>query len=227
MPIPIRVATLQDVPTLRELIPFSARELSKNYYTPAQVESAIRYIFGVDTQLVEDGTYYVAEAEGQIVGCGGWSRRKTMFGGDQMKDAQDPMLDPTQDAGRIRAFFIHPQWARRGIGRGIIEACEKAAQASGFCCMELVATMPGEPLYAAMGYAVTRRFDQSMADGTSFLLAHMQKQLPMAVTITQEPPDDPGPSGLVAELDASVAHLYPARSRHGYSVDKLLAETPG
>ena len=92
MEIPIRVATMADVPTLRDLIPLSARELSKNYYTPQQVESAITYIFGVDTQLIDDGTYYVAEADGQIVGCGGWSKRKTMFGGDQMKDAQDPML---------------------------------------------------------------------------------------------------------------------------------------
>lgn len=224
MPIPIRVATLQDVPTLRELIPLSARELSKNYYTPAQVESAIRYIFGVDTQLIADGTYYVAETEGRIVGCGGWSKRKTMFGGDQMKDAQDPLLDPTQDAGRVRAFFIHPQWARRGIGRGIIQACEDAAQAAGFCRMELVATMPGEPLYAAMGYAVTRRFDQPMTDGTTLSLAHMQKHLPLAVTIAQEPPDEPAAAGLIAELDALVAPLYPTRSRHGYSVDKLLAE---
>ena len=224
MPIPIRVATLQDVPTLREPDPPLRGELSKTYYTPAQVESAIRYIFGVDTQLIEDGTYYVAETEGRIVGCGGWSKRKTMFGGDQMKDAQDPLLDPAHDAGRIRAFFIHPQWARRGIGRGIIQACEDAAQAAGFCRMELVATMPGEPLYAALGYAVTRRFDQSMVDGTSLSLAHMQKQLPMSVTITQEPPDDPGPVGLIAELDALVAPLYPTRSRHGYSVDKLLAE---
>lgn len=177
MEITIRVATSNDIPVLKQLIPESARELSKNYYTAQQTESAIRYIFGVDTQLIADKTYYVAEAGGQIVGCGGWSKRKTMFGGDQMKAVQDPMLDPQVDAGRIRAFFIHPGWARKGIGRRIIQACEDAARADGFTRMELVATMPGEPLYAAMGYEVTRRFDQPMADGTTLPLAHMKKQL--------------------------------------------------
>lgn len=177
MEILIRVALMNDVPALKELIPKSARELSKDYYTPKQIDSAIKYIFGVDTQLISDKTYYVAEAEGQIVGCGGWSKRKTMFGGDQMKAEQDPMLDPTQDAGRIRAFFIHPQWARKGIGRRIIQACEDAAKADGFTRMELVSTMPGEPLYAAMGYEITNKFDQPMTDGTSLSLAHMKKQL--------------------------------------------------
>ena len=131
MEISIRVATMMDVPVLKELIPLSARELSKGYYTPKQAESAIRYIFGVDTQLVDDETYYVAESNGQIVGCGGWSKRKTMFGGDQMKEKADPLLDPKTEAGRIRAFFIHPSWARKGIGRRIIQACEDAAKACG------------------------------------------------------------------------------------------------
>ncbi len=173
----IRVAVTDDVPALKELIPQSARELSKSYYTPQQIESAIKYIFGVDTQLISDGTYYVAEAEGQIVGCGGWSKRKTMFGGDQMKAEQDPMLDPKEDAGRIRAFFIHPGWARQGIGRRIIQACEDAAIADGFTRMELVATLPGEPLYAAMGYEVTQRMDLPMKDGTTLPAAHMKKPL--------------------------------------------------
>ncbi|HAV78833.1 MAG TPA: GNAT family N-acetyltransferase, partial [Anaerolineae bacterium] len=132
MEIAIRVAVMEDVPVLKELIPLSARELSKGYYTSQQAESAIRYIFGVDTQLVEDRTYYVAEADGEVIGCGGWSKRKTLFGGDQMKDEADPLLDPNVDAGRIRAFFIHPSWARMGIGRRIIQACEDAARADGF-----------------------------------------------------------------------------------------------
>jgi len=177
MEISIRLAVMDDVPTLKKLIPESARALSQGYYTPQQIDSAIKYIFGVDTQLVEDKTYYVAEAEGQIVGCGGWSKRKTMFGGDQMKAESDPMLDPKEDAGRIRAFFIHPNWARKGIGRRIIQACEDAALADGFTRMELVATMPGEPLYAAMGYEATKRFDQPIQDGTTLPLAHMKKQL--------------------------------------------------
>lgn len=177
MEIAIRLATLADVPALQVLIPLSARELSRNYYTPEQTESAIKYIFGVDTQLLADQTYYLAEAEGQIVGCGGWSKRKTMFGGDQMKEQQDPLLDPKRDAGRIRAFFVHPNLARKGIGRRIIEACENAARAEGFTRMELVATLPGEPLYAAMGYQVTKRVEIPMADGTTLPAAHMQKEL--------------------------------------------------
>ncbi|MBI5580635.1 MAG: GNAT family N-acetyltransferase [Deltaproteobacteria bacterium] len=175
MEISIRLAVMDDVPALKELIPRSVRELSRGYYTPQQIESAIKYIFGVDTQVISDRTYYVAEAEGQVVGCGGWSKRKTMFGGDQMKAAQDPMLDPKKDAGRIRAFFIHPVWARKGIGRRIIQACEEAAIADGFTRMELVATLPGEPLYAAMGYEVTQRMDIPMRDGTTLAAAYMKK----------------------------------------------------
>lgn len=175
MDMTIRVAVMDDVPALQKLIPQSARALSKGYYTPEQIESAIHYIFGVDTQLICDRTYYVAEAAGQIVGCGGWSQRKTMFGGDQMKAEQDPMLDPTSEAGRLRAFFTHPEWGRKGIGRRLIQACEEAAKAAGFTRLELVATLPGEPLYAAMGYAVTERLDIRMGDGTTLPAAHMKK----------------------------------------------------
>lgn len=135
MEITIRVAVMDDVATLQELIPTSARELSRGFYTPDQAESAIKYIFGMDTQLISDKTYYVAEAAGHIVGCCGWSRRKTMFGGDQMKAEADPLLDPNEDAGRIRAFFVHPNWTRKGIGRHIIQACEEAAKADGFTHM--------------------------------------------------------------------------------------------
>jgi GNAT superfamily N-acetyltransferase len=175
MAITTRVAVMDDVPALQQLIPHSARELSKGYYTPRQIESAITYIFGVDTQLISDRTYYVAEAAGQMVGCGGWSKRKTMFGGDQMKGEQDPLLDPTVDAGRIRAFFTHPAWARQGIGRRIMQACEDAARAEGFTRLELVATLPGEPLYTAMGYAVTERIEILMSDGITLPAAHMKK----------------------------------------------------
>ena len=177
MEISIRVAVMNDVPTLKELIPLSARELSKGYYTSQQIESMIKYLIGVDTQLILDNTYYVAEAAGRIVGCGGWSKRKTLYGGDQMKSEEDPLLDPKQDAGRIRAFFIHPEWARKGIGRQIIETCEAAARANGFTRMELGATLPGEPLYAAMGYEVTDRFEIPADDGTKIPAAHMKKEL--------------------------------------------------
>lgn len=177
MEIIYRLAVREDVPTLRELIPLSARELSKNYYTPQQVESMIKYVIGVDTQLIADNTYYVAEAEGLIVGCGGWSKRKTLYGGDQSKEAQDPLLDPKHDAGHIRAFFVHPNWARRGIGRRIIKECERAAREDRFSVMELAATLPGEPLYAAMGYQAMDRFEIATPDGAAIPAVHMRKQL--------------------------------------------------
>lgn len=177
MEITVRVATIEDIPALKELIPLAARGLSQGYYTSEQIESAIKYIFGVDTQLIADGTYYVAETQDQIVGCGGWSKRKTLYGGDQMKAQEDPLLDPKVEAGRIRAFFIHPNWARKGIGRRLIEVCEQVAKAEGFTRMELGATLPGEPLYAALGYEVTERFDISMINGLKLPCAHMKKQL--------------------------------------------------
>jgi GNAT superfamily N-acetyltransferase len=118
----IRVATSADLPALSELIPLSVRGLSRGFYSDAQIESAIRHIFGPDTQLIADRTYFVAIVGGVVVGCGGWSRRRTLFGGDQMKTADDPLLDPNAEPARIRAFFVHPDWARRGIGGAILDA---------------------------------------------------------------------------------------------------------
>ena len=175
MSINIRQANHTDMPVLEQLIPESVRALSANYYTPQQIESAILYIFGVDTQLIADGTYFVAESEGQIVGCGGWSKRKTLFGGDQMKDVEDALLDPAVDAARIRAFFVHPDWARRGIGTRIIRACEEAAREAGFTRLELAATLPGEPLYRAVGYRAIERFDAPMPDGETLPIVRMAK----------------------------------------------------
>ena len=172
-----RLATIRDIPELKQLIPQAVRALSVGYYTGRQIESAIVHIFGVDSQLIADGTYYAAVAGDQIAGCGGWSKRKTLFGGDQMKTAEDDLLDPSVDAARIRAFFVHPDWVRQGIGRQIIELCEAAAQEAGFRTMELGATLPGEPLYAALGYRVTRRFDIPLADGEVLPAAHMEKAL--------------------------------------------------
>src|SRR5215218_6448510 len=117
----LRPATEQDVPTLRHLIPASARALSEGYYIEQQIASAIVHVFGVDSQLIADGTYYVVTDNDRVVGCGGWSKRRTLFGGDQMKGDADDVLDPAQDAAKIRAFFVHPSWARKGIGRMIIQ----------------------------------------------------------------------------------------------------------
>ena len=171
-----RVARSGEVAELTALINQSVRQLSAGYYTPAQVESALRYVFGVDTQLILDGTYYVAEIEGQVVGCGGWSRRATRYGGDQRKTAADPLLDPRRDAARIRAFFVHPAWARRGVGRAIMGVCEAAARQAGFRRLELAATLPGEPLYTSLGYTVGERLAPLLPDGQTLPIAHMYKQ---------------------------------------------------
>jgi GNAT superfamily N-acetyltransferase len=134
----IRNATLADVPGLRELIEASVRGLQAQHYSPAQIEGALQSVYGVDSQLIADGTYFVAEdaepqsgtsiVETRIVGCGGWSKRRTLYGGDQYAGREDLLLDPTRDPAKIRAFFVHPQWARRGIGGLILEACENAAR---------------------------------------------------------------------------------------------------
>jgi GNAT superfamily N-acetyltransferase len=176
MPVLIRLSTVEDIPTLKALIPESVRALSEGYYTPRQIESALVHIFGVDSQLIADGTYYSAVDGDQIVGCGGWSKRKTLFGGDQMK-TEDNLLDPVHDPARIRAFFVHPAWTRQGIGRRIIEQCEQAAYGQGFRRMELAATLPGEPLYAALGYVITRRGEAPMPDGEVLPIAYMAKSL--------------------------------------------------
>ena len=177
MALVVRLATERDIPSLTRLIPESVRSLSVGYYTERQIESSLGYVFGVDSQLIADGTYYVAVAGEQIVGCGGWSKRQTLYGSDQMKEEADPLLDPARDAARIRAFFVHPEWTRRGIGRRIIEECEAAARREGFRRMELGSTLPGEPLYAAMGYTVTDRFEIPLPDGESLPAAHMAKSL--------------------------------------------------
>ena len=174
----LRLADHSDVSALQQLIPLSVRELSREVYTTDQIESAIVHIFGVDTQLIDDQTYFVVEASGVMVGCGGWSKRKTLFGGDQTKATTvDSLLDPAIDAARIRAFFVHPDWKRQGIGRLIITACESAAIQAGFRRFELVATLPGEPLYVAMGYCVTNRFEIPMPDGNSLPASRMIKEL--------------------------------------------------
>ena len=174
----IRLATLAETDALNTLVTRAVRELSTGYYTPAQIDSALRYMFGIDTQLIHDGTYYVAEVDGQLAGCGGWSRRRTLYGGDQSKAAADPLLDPGREAGRIRAFFVHPLFARRGVGRAILVACEAAAQQAGFRQLELAATLPGEPLYQALGYVPVERTSIPFPDGQSLPIVRMHKLLP-------------------------------------------------
>ncbi|MDH5311281.1 MAG: GNAT family N-acetyltransferase [Gammaproteobacteria bacterium] len=126
-------------------------ELQKMFLDERQIESS-RLIMGLDTQLIDDGTYFVIESDGKLAGCGGWSRRETMYGGDQTPGRSPALLDPARDAARIRAMYTHPEHTRKGVGRLIIELCEAAARAEGFTRMELVATLSGEPLYRACGF---------------------------------------------------------------------------
>lgn len=177
MNINIRPAQATEIPALEQLISRSVRGLSTGYYTPRQIESALRYVFGVDTQLVADGTYLVVEMDGQLAGCGGWSKRKTLYGGDQHKAGEDILLDPATDAARIRAFFVDPAFARRGVGRHLIQACEQAAQAAGFTRLELGATLPGVPLYEAVGYCAVENLSVPMPDGEALPIVRMEKQL--------------------------------------------------
>jgi len=148
----IRPARADEVPALDQLIAESARGLSVDFYTQAETEAAIAHVFGVDSELVADGTYLVVEVDGAILGCGGWSRRATLFGGDGFAARESGLLDPARDAARIRAFFIHPAAARRGVGAALLAACENAARSAGFRRAALMATLPGQPFYAAHGY---------------------------------------------------------------------------
>ena len=176
--IKLRLATSQDIAELETLIDQSVRALSVDYYTSAQIESALANVFGVDTQLIADQTYFVAEADGQIVGSGGWSKRQTLFGGDQAKSQEaDALLIPGEQPARLRAVFVHPEWSRRGIGRLITKACETAARAAGFTAVELIATLPGQPLYEANGYEIVCPFEIPLPQGLSLPAFRMAKNL--------------------------------------------------
>jgi GNAT superfamily N-acetyltransferase len=173
----VRVATTADVPMLRELIGLSVRGLSVGFYSDAQIEAAMNEVFGVDTQLVADGTYYVIDGPAGPVAAGGWSARRTLYGGDQRKQGDDPMLDPATDAARIRAFFVHPEWARRGLARQLYAACERAAAAATFHRFELMATLPGEPLYRALGFAPVEQVVVTLGQGVELPLVRMTRPI--------------------------------------------------
>jgi GNAT superfamily N-acetyltransferase len=173
----LRKATLDDRSVLDRLIADSARGLSSPDYTAEQVEAALGSAFGVDSELIRDGTYFVVEADGRIVGCGGWSRRATLFGSDAQPGRRSELLDPARDAARIRAFFVHPDWARRGIGRAILEGCESEARAHGFRSAELLATLPGERFYRAFGYRGPERIEHRLRDGVTIEFVPMRKDL--------------------------------------------------
>lgn len=176
MPFLIRQATINDIPELNHLVQLSIRQLGGKYYSSKQVESSLKYLFSIDTQVVADGTYYSVEADNQIVACGGWSRRKTPFGGDQASEQQDIRLrDPKEDPAVIRAFYVHPNWARRGIGKQLLDYCEAQALSEGFRWFELTSTLSGYPLYSRYGYQETGRIAMTLPDSVSIPGMKMEK----------------------------------------------------
>jgi GNAT superfamily N-acetyltransferase len=196
MAISIRLAHERDVPELRQLIEASVLGLQAGDYSGAQLRLALQAVYGIDTRLIADGTYFVAEtaspspaAEGveqdqrsassrlAIVGCGGWSRRKTLYGGDQFAGREDSLLDPATDAAKIRAFFVHPAWARRGIGGMILDACESAAKTYGFRRLEMGATLTGVPFYKAQGYTELDQTEAPLGQGLSLPIVRMAKNI--------------------------------------------------
>jgi GNAT superfamily N-acetyltransferase len=177
MNVSIRLATLDNVPVLERLIPDSVRALQASDYSGEQIEAALGTVFGVDRQLIRDGTYFIAAVEGEVAGCGGWNRRKTEFGSDRGPVKDDRWLQPEVDAARVRAFFVNPRFARKGIGRRILDACEQAARQAGFSRLELVATLTGYGLYQACGFEETERFDVPLSNGTVLPVIRMQKSL--------------------------------------------------
>lgn len=171
----LRPAISADIPTLTGLIARSVRELQASDYTEAQREGALASVYGADTQLIADGTYLVAEIDATIVACGGWSKRKTLFGADHCAGREDSLLDPAVDAAKIRAFFVDPQWARRGIGTRILEACEASAAAAGFTRFEMGATLTGFGLYQARGYREVERIRVKLGNGELLEIVRMEK----------------------------------------------------
>jgi len=172
----IRPAIADDIAALERLIAGSARALSKGFYDDRETEAAIAHVFGVDSELIADGTYFVAEAGGSPAGCGGWSRRRTLFGGDRFAARDAELLDPAVDAARIRAFFTAPGWQRRGIATRLLRTCETAAARAGFTRMALMATLPGKPFYAAHGYRPDAPIEQDCG-GVTVRFTPMTKEL--------------------------------------------------
>ena len=182
-PFTLRLATLKEVPVLQDLIAESVRVLQANDYTDEQRESAIRVVYGVDTQLIRDGTYFAVDWDRPIVACGGWSRRKTLFGGDQHRPTRaDSLLDPAREPARIRAFFIRPGWERRGSGSALVRACEQAAIAEGFRQMEMASTLTGVALYSVHGYREAEHIDVPLEHGLVLPVIRMIKTIGSSVS---------------------------------------------
>jgi len=176
----IRLATQDDTPALRTLIEVSVRVLQREDYSAEQLEAALGTAYGVDTQLIADRTYYLVEASGETgqrvtAACGGWSMRKTLYGSDHGPYRDNAMLDPARDAAKIRAFFVHPDWTRRGLATLILKTCEDVAYARGFRRFEMGATLTGVPMYAARGYTEIERMEVPLPNGLTLPVVRMGK----------------------------------------------------
>ncbi len=176
----LRKATLEDQPTLRELIARSIRELGSGDYSREQIDAALRGAFGVDSALIKDGTYFVVVTDtDDIVACGGWSKRRTLFGSDAREGRDESNLDPTTDAAKIRAFFVDPAHARRGLGRALLERSETEAMNAGFSVFELMATLPGVRLYEKFGYQAGESVTHPLPGGLTIRFVPMTKRADM------------------------------------------------
>jgi GNAT superfamily N-acetyltransferase len=173
----MRVAVASDAPAISALMESSIRAIFPASYDARQVESSVRYIGHLDMQLIEDGTYFVHEADGEIVSCGGWSRRNKLFAGPDASDDDNRLLDPASEPARVRAMFVRGDWTRRGLGRQIHEASEEAARAEGFTRLALGATLAGLPLYLAFGFEEVGRSEVPLPDGVEVTVVAMEKTI--------------------------------------------------
>ncbi len=173
----LRLATLPEANLIDSLMKASTREIFPRFYDERQVESSIRYVSAVDRTLIADGTYFVLDAEGELVGCGGWSRRDKLYAGTLEGDTDAPLLDPNTQPAFVRAMFVRSDWTRHGLGTRILEACESAAKADGFRNLALMATLPGIPLYEHYGFHISERLVIPLADGVNIGMAAMEKEI--------------------------------------------------
>jgi GNAT superfamily N-acetyltransferase len=175
-----RLARTGDISYLKSLMAASILELQKDFLSPSAIEASFE-VMGLDTRLIDDGTYFIVECDGIIAGCGGWSRRNTLFGGDHAAIRDDALLDPKRDAARVRAMYTSPAFVRRGVGRLVLSLCEQAAAQAGFSHAELAATLAGVPLYRACGYQEIERIEAPTSKGISVPLIRMRKMISTAV----------------------------------------------
>jgi GNAT superfamily N-acetyltransferase len=173
----LRLARIDEADAIDALMKASTRDLFPSYYDAAQTAASVKYVASVDRALIEDGTYFVADAEGDLVACGGWSRRDKLYSGSEEAAGTARLLDPRREPARVRAMFVRADWTRRGLGRRILEACEAAARAEGFRTLALMATLPGRPLYEAHGFIGEGDSDVTMPNGVQIRCTAMHKPL--------------------------------------------------